>query len=255
MKRYAAILSAIVIASAALTASAVEKKADQLFYEGNAFYEAREYAKAFQDYDAIMTSGIESGNLYYNIGNSFFKMGKIGYAILFYEKAKRIMPDDSDLKSNLAYAASLVDEPYIQPTRERGLVKLINQLFDDFSLNMITAACGACYIIVVAMLLLFIVRPSAARRAAFAFWVFFAIFVINLAALGTRFYDEEVLKKGVVVAKGVECKYEPIDSSTTYYTLREGARVNILSARNGWLKIERLDGKIGWVDKEAVKQI
>jgi len=85
-----------------------KREPNQLFYKGNSFYEKRDYAKAVESYLAASDLGVMSGHLYYNTGNGFFKLEKIGYAILYYEKAKRIMPGDSDLKSNLDFAKSMV---------------------------------------------------------------------------------------------------------------------------------------------------
>lgn len=106
------ILIAIVFFSLAGIAIAEdEKPADpnKLFYSANSSYEKREYSKAIEEYNKILDLGIDSGPLYYNMGNSYFKSGKLGMAILYYAKARRLMPYDSDLKANLNYARSLVE--------------------------------------------------------------------------------------------------------------------------------------------------
>ena len=62
---------------------------NQLFYTGNHYYQTQDYIKAVEEYVKLLDTGIENGNLYYNIGNGFLKLGKVGYAILCYEKARR----------------------------------------------------------------------------------------------------------------------------------------------------------------------
>jgi SH3-like domain-containing protein len=81
------------------------------------------------------------------------------------------------------------------------------------------------------------------------------LLVLNLSAAAVKYYDENMLKHGIVVKKEVECKYEPIDSSTTYYTLREGGDVIILSTKSDWRQIRRSDGRTGWVKRDAVEEI
>jgi SH3-like domain-containing protein len=58
-----------------------------------------------------------------------------------------------------------------------------------------------------------------------------------------------------LIHKSAECKYEPLEKSTTYYTLHEGAKVRILQTGNGWLKVRRADGRSGWLKKESVAGI
>ena len=89
----------------------------------------------------------------------------------------------------------------------------------------------------------------------FFFYLVLLLFLVALANFSVRYYSEEILTHGIVVEKEAECKYEPIDKSTTYYTLKEGQEVLVLTTRNGWRHIRRLDGKRAWVRKEAVEEI
>ena len=80
-------------------------------------------------------------------------------------------------------------------------------------------------------------------------------FFLNLGAFAIRYYDEDMLKRGIVVQKDADCKYEPIDKSTTFYRLQEGDEVSVIKTRGGWRQVKRSDGKIGWVAQEAVEEI
>ena len=81
-----------------------------LFKQANGFYQKGEYNKAADIYQQMITSGYKSGNLYYNLGNTYYKLGQKGMAILYYEKAKRLIPGDADLKANLAYVRDKTDQ-------------------------------------------------------------------------------------------------------------------------------------------------
>lgn len=256
MKKYIAITVIFTIMSAGAALAADQKATDpnQLFYNANRSYEKRDYVKAVEDYVAILDSGLESGSLYYNIGNGFLKLGKVGFAILCYEKARRLIPQDSDLKANLAYARSQVDAPAMNIPEENVVLKGIKRVFEDFSLNMIALAALALYLVVILVAALLILVPSAGRfKPLFLLLVLGSL--LSLTGLGVRYYDEEILKHGIVVLKSVETKYEPIDKSTTYYRLQEGNDVLVMNTRDGWRQIKRADGKIGWVKKEAVEEI
>lgn len=238
-------------------AYAQEKKAgpDQLFYSGNACYEKRDYARALEDYLKVVGAGVESGNLYYNIGNTYLKLNKPGYAMLYYERAKRLIPHDSDLKSNLAYARSLTGDASAAASEKNIIVRMIERPFSDFSLTKIAILAAIFYFIVILIQALFVFLPAIKSRFVFPFIAAFCAFGFILTAFGIRYYEEKYLEAGVVVQKGVECKYEPIDKSTTYYTLQEGSGIYILKTRNGWRQVRRHDGKVGWVNKETVEVI
>jgi len=226
-----------------------------LFYKANSLYEQREYEKASEEYAKILNIDSESGPLYFNIGNTFFKMGKTGYAILAYKKAQRLMPGDGDLKSNLAYAESLTEDSALRALPQNKVAWLFLFPFREYSLNTVSFLLIAFYLMLVAMLLTGIINPVLKRRMTIIFLPVLAGFLLTLGAFCIRYYDEEMLNYGVVVAKEADCKYEPIDKSNNYFTLKEGQEVLVLKTRNGWSRIKRLDGKLAWVKSEAVEEI
>jgi len=251
------LLAAAISLSAACYSCAEQPKEDpnKLFYAANSLYEKQDYVKAIEAYVKILDMGLESGNLYYNIGNGFLKLGKLGYAILCYEKAKRFIPQNSDLKSNLAYAKSLVAASAFEVPSKNIIIRGIRKPFKDFNLNAIAISAMILYIIVVLIAVVFILNPLVVKRFMLIFLAFLALFLLNAGAFAIRYYDEDILKHAIVVAKEVECKYEPIDNSTTYYKLQEGDEVIVLKTRNDWRQIKRLDGKISWIKKSAVEEI
>lgn len=251
---FAIAILAVSLLFAAFAEEARQSDPSQLFYAGNSYYEKRDYAKAIEEYTRIIDMGLESGSLYYNIGNCFLKLGKIGNAVLFYERAKRLMPQDSDLRSNLAYARSLVGDSG-QASARNLAARIVWRPFRYFNLNAVAASCVIFYLILILTQIVFLLKPHLKRRFRILIFTVLILFLFNLAAFGLRYYREKILTSGVVVQKEAECKYEPIDKSTTYYNLQEGSDVFILKTRNGWRQIRRPDGKIGWVKKEAVWEV
>jgi Bacterial SH3 domain./Tetratricopeptide repeat. len=228
---------------------------NQLFYTGNHYYQTQDYIKAVEEYVKLLDMGIENGNLYYNIGNGFLKLGKVGYAILCYRKAKRLIPHDSDLKANLAYARSLMDEAPSEEWQGNIVIRTVRKMCSDLSLGQIAAFALGTYLILVLVLAIFIFNPILGRKFGFIAVLLVMGFTFNALAFGIRYYGEVILKHGVVVQKNADAKYEPIDKSTTFYNLREGNGVIILNTKEGWRQIRRFDGKTGWVKKEAVEEI
>jgi len=228
---------------------------NKLFYMGNAQYEKGDYSKAVEDYINILDTGIESGNLYYNIGNGFLKLGKTGYAILCYEKAKRLIPRDSDLRANLAYARSITGATDLASSQQNIFLKALKEPFKDFNLNAVAISALALYLIVIHLMVLQIINPAVGRRLRMVRFLVSLLLAVNLGTFLVRYFDEEIKRHGIVIQKEVECKYEPIDKSTTYYALREGDEVSVIKTRNDWRQIRRHDGKMAWAKKEAIEEI
>ncbi|MCX5666285.1 MAG: hypothetical protein NT036_04485 [Candidatus Omnitrophica bacterium] len=252
-----AIMVLIFLVSSVNLAISAEEAEDPgaLFYKANSLYEGREYEKASEEYAKILNVDFDSGPLYFNIGNTFFKMGKIGYAILAYKKAQRLMPGDGDLKSNLAYAESLTEDSALQPPSQNRIAWFFKFPFREYSLNTVSAILIALYLILIGMLLTGIINPAFKRRMSILFYPLLIGFLLTLGAFIIRYYNEEILSHGVVVVKEAECKYEPIDKSNNYFTLKEGQEVLVLKTRSGWRRIRRLDGKLAWVKSDAVEEI
>lgn len=251
------LLAVFMLLSFSSIAAAEEVSSDpgNLFYKGNSLYEKREYDKAIEEYQKVLEEGVESGSLYYNLGNAYFKTGKNGYAILYYKKAARLMPADSDLKSNLSYAQSLTEDSGLQSLAANKLAWLVRIPFKEFTINGVARILIILYIIVMGLIVGGIISNSFKRKATFIFYPLLVLFLLALAGFSVRYYEEEILTKGIAVAKSAECKYEPIDKSTTYFTLKEGQEVFVLKTRNGWRRIKRIDGKLGWVKSDAVEEI
>ena len=86
----------------------------QLYKQANQLYEKKEYPKAAEVYE-IIASKVRNGNVYYNLGNTYFKLGQRGKAILYYERARQLMPRDKDIRGNLRYAISLNKDKQFAP--------------------------------------------------------------------------------------------------------------------------------------------
>ena len=99
-------LTIILVPSSSLAADKLEDK----FFQANKFYSQGEYKKAALLYEKITNSGVKTGNIYYNLGNTYFKLGRKGKAILNYERALKLIPQDEDLSANISFVRSALAE-------------------------------------------------------------------------------------------------------------------------------------------------
>ena len=229
-----------------------ESDARQLFYQGNIYYSKEKFKQATIDYEKALESGFESGPLYYNLGNAYFKQGSLGKAILNYLRGQRLMPRDADLNANLNYARSLI-KGGAAPSRAKWFRRIFFRLADSFSLNEITLLTAALYFIASIMIILLIVTKNSKRSIGYIAALVLAGLLVSTSLFCVQFSKTIIQKQAVVIARSSDAKFEPFGGATTFFTLNEGEVVNDVASRKDWIKIKRIDGKQGWIKSSAVE--
>jgi len=226
------------------------------FEEGNRLYREGRYEQALQAYKSILESGLESGFVYYNIGNCHYKLNRIGPAILYYERAARWMPNDPDLRANLALAnLAVVDR--IEPVRPFFLLRFSRWMMRLLTVEEWIGLTTVLYLIFMTFTILRIVtRKPRARRILSRFGAVSAILfllagLVLLARLRSdaRFAEAVIMRPEVVVMSG------PGEETTEIFTLHEGTKVSLDSRSGEWVEIILADGKVGWVRAEVLEEI
>ncbi len=223
-----------------------------LFYKANDHYEEADYDGAIAEYEKLLGMNYESGNLYYNLGNAYFKKNELGEAILSYERAKRLIPRDGDLESNYKYARSLVETTVRAPQKIWPL-RFIERMLDRFTVNEATIFISSLYIVITLILIISIFVRNRKRYFLIILSALIIIFLIASASLAVKIIS--LKGEAVIIARKAEAKFEPFERATTHFDLYEGMKVDIISSKDEWDKIERADGKAGWVKKSALEAI
>ncbi|MFA6357953.1 MAG: tetratricopeptide repeat protein [Candidatus Omnitrophota bacterium] len=219
-----------------------------LFYQANAYYREGKYNVAIKDYKKLIDSGLESGNLYYNLGNSYFKQGQLGLALLNYERAKFFIPQDSDLRSNFEYTLHTLNlEPQSFGSRAQ---RLVYKLFEAMTLDFLTVFLSIVYVILILFFILNLFSSGIKKVFGVAVSILLTLFILSAVALDGRI--NYLNKSAIVVSKEADVKFEPFAGATTYFKLNEGSRVEVTDKAESWYKLKRFDGKTGWVDKGAL---
>ena len=136
---------------------------DDLIAKANSFYQSGNFAQAAEAYRQVADAGYESPVLYYNLGNSYYRLGKIGYAILNYERAQKLAPGDDDITHNLALANSrIVDK--IDNIPPFFLFKWWESLLAFFTISGWTYTAYFFYILVLLSIALFFFTKSPFRQ-------------------------------------------------------------------------------------------
>ncbi len=247
-----------VMAMSGVTATHPPPVAQVEFYqEGNRLYQDGAFEDALASYLRLVEAGFESGEVYYNIGNAYFKLGDVAQSILYYERARRLLPGDADIQANLELARSLtVDE--IEPLPRFWLFAAVEWWVELLPRTVLIAVVGASYLVSTGVVLLLILKrgvPVAVwgRRIALASGVVFLLFGLNLTI---RELELGQTQEAVVLQPEVDVKSAPLDGETlTVFTVHEGTKVRIDRLSEEWAEVALEDGRVGWVPVGALETI
>lgn len=224
--------------------------------EAEVAYTKEDYKKAIELYQGILKSNGESVEIYYNLGNAYYKTGKMAPAILNYERALVLDPGDNDIRFNLQMARQrTVDK--IEPVGDFFLVNWFNSVQ-----NLVTADSWAkigivCFILFIGCLLLFFFsRWIRLKKVGFYLGVLLLIMVLFANIFAKHQKDELVNRThAIVFTPTVTIKSSPDASGTDLFVLHEGTKVSVKSTLGEWSEIELEDGNIGWMPSKDIETI
>jgi tetratricopeptide (TPR) repeat protein len=223
-----------------------------LFTEASRHYVESNYAEALEKYESILKLGYESGEIYFNMGNSYFKLGQIGKAILYYEKAARYFPGDEALGKNLDIARlQIVDKIEAIPRLRLSIWK--DELLNLVSVNALAWSTLFIFILFSILIALYILtRKTVARRTA---WIMAILFVVLLIIYTAKVYEIETKQYAIVMLPKIAVISEPSLSGTEVFVLHEGTKVRINRKLEDYAEITLADGKTGWIKLESLGMI
>ncbi len=245
----------LVLTTLASTLS-IAQTPEQVFDRGNQLYQQAKFADARDAYESILHNGLVSGELYYNLANTYYKLGDIGKAILNYERARRFMPNDDDVNHNLQLANLMITDK-IEPTPRLFIWDYWDGIKAAFSLNAITWIAYGLFVLLVGSLSLVVVARTyrlrrfgvlSAGTSLVALILCITLFVGKLGEL-TR------LNAAVVTAKITTVKNSPDPKSSDAFVLHSGVKVTITDSVNEWVKVRLADGKVGWMEESDAEVI
>ena len=250
-------LTVLLLMMLPLGAQAAQSYPDSLWNAGVKAYQEGDFATALQDWQDVQATGLKSKELYYNLGNAYFKNGEIAPSILWYERALRLDPSDDDIRYNLEYARSLtqdrideVPEIFFEQWGHAMCYLLPSNTWALIGLVMLAVS--------VAFALLFLLgSTSGKRRLGF----FAGIFCFLLSVLGWDFAQwqrQEALAqdKAIVMRPVTSVKSSPSEAAAKdLFILHEGTQVKVLDNVSGYSQIVIADGRQGWIPAADIEII
>jgi len=218
----------------------------------NSAYQEQNYQKAEQEYMKLVTDGVKNYELFYNLGNTYFKLNDLGNARLYYEKAAKFEPLNQELNENITMLmANIKDKEEV----ERSFIEtLLRKIYYTFSINLLGVFAVIFFILMMAFIVFLIMSRSAVlKRIVKVFLVIFAVifFLVTVTEV-MRIRDFYADNNAVILDEVVIAYSGPNEDFPQVFTIHEGLKVSIERFDNEWVLIKLPSGNGGWVLTSAL---
>ena len=224
--------------------------------EADSAYIRGQYQQAIKDYEMLLKQGA-SADLYYNLGNAYYRSENITRAVLNYERALLLSPGDRDVRFNLQIArAKTIDK--IVPESEMFFFTWYRSLVNLMSVDAWawTALIALALLIVLLLVYLFSERIWLRKVGFFGGFVLLILFALSNLFAWQQKQDLLFRKGAIVISPSVTVKSTPAKNGTDLFILHEGTKVSITDGTmKGWMGIRIADGKEGWIESNMIEEI
>lgn len=244
--RFAALVCLLASVAGAVSPEAMAR-ADQAFRQANAAYEKTDYAQAADLYRRAIDEGIADSRLYFNYANCLFRQNQLGMAILYYEKARKLDPNDPDIAYNLRFVNAQIQDKVPAP-EENFLTRALSYAHAAFSINQgLWIELGLFTFLGLAAILCLYVG-TALRTALAVLMVVAGLGMLTLApSLAMKIKDQETLRFAIVLKPSVDMYSGPGENFQVLTQVHEGTRFEIVETRGDWVSVKLANGKGGFV--------
>ena len=247
--RVSMILVLLALMIPAASHAVTKENADAEYTKGN-------YQQAIRDYEQLLQYGV-SAEIYYNLGNAYFRTDNITKAILNYERAHMLAPGDEDINFNLQFARSKTIDR-ITASDEMFFVNWYQSLVTLTTVDRWAFTAVLSIVLVLVLLLVFLFAESITLRKMgfYGAVVFLVLFILAnvFAYQQKRMWENR--KGAIVTASSVNVMKSPADKADTSFVLHEGTRVDITDKSiKGWCGIRIADGREGWMQADKMEEI
>ncbi|MBR6201649.1 MAG: tetratricopeptide repeat protein [Bacteroidaceae bacterium] len=225
--------------------------------EADALYEKENYTEAAAAYESVQKTQGVAAEVYYNLGNCYYKQDKIPLAVLNYERAFLLDPGDGDIRANLALARGKTIDKVVPPS-EMFFVTWWRDLTNCMSMNEWAILGIVSFVLMLFGILayMFVSHLGVRKVGIYGAMVLLVVAVIaNLAAV-SQHISQTHRDTAIILSPAVTVKSSPSEKSTDLFLIHEGSKVEILDgSMKEWMEVKFEEGKQGWVPIKALEVI
>lgn len=234
----------------------VASEEGNIFVRANSLYEEGQYEKASILYESLIRDGIKDADVFYNLANAYYRQNIIGKAILNYERALMVNPNDEETKENLEFTRSLItdkiEKPEISP-----LQTIFFFYYYYFSVNTLAILFLVLFSIFSGSLCLNILLSSEKLKSVFSTIAISSLFflIIITSALSLKYHNKYVVSHAIITSEKAAAFSGTGENYEVLFTIHEGTKITIEEKREGWLKASLANGLTGWLKASNAEKI
>jgi tetratricopeptide (TPR) repeat protein len=240
--------SACIVAFLVLGAASSLAQGDSEFAKANQEYAQSHFAEAISGYQALVRSGQWSGNLFYDLGNAYFRTGDFGHAILNYERALALERHHPEASANLQIARDESRALELQPSWPERYLQFAS--VDQYG---IAGAIAFWLVAFTVVMLIFVRRRAAALIATSVFSLL--ISAVAIYAMYTLEHGSKGDALAIVTGKDVQARLATADTANSVLALPPGSEIKVLSTRGDWIYAALPNDLRGWIPAKDAQQV
>ena len=225
---------------------------EEIFLRGNEAYEQERFEDAVDAYRTVLKYRIVDPRVEFNLGNAEFRLGRLGPAILHFERAKRLDPTDRDVRDNLQYARSFCFD-VVEPEPRPAVIRMLHTVQDRLGPDQQAWLSAAVFWAILILLGWGLSGPG--RFSATLGWALAcALLVLALSSFSWYLtYDRiEGKQLAVVLVESVDVLAGPGDNNATLFTVHEGLALEVRDVRDEWIQVSLPNGLHGWLSSDSL---
>jgi len=230
--------------------------ADSLMMRGNRAYDHQQYDTAINMYKRVLKMGLVSPKLYFNLGDAYFRKKDIPSAILYFEKAKKLDPNNPEILYNINLANTMIPDK-IDKVPQMFLKRWWNYFYDLFDANtwaILSLVSFALFVLLVGVFILSH-RRGAKKLSFFLGVIMLLASVASFGLASQKKYYIQHYNEAIIFVPSITAKSSPTPNSVDLFVIHQGTKVRLLDEVDGWRKIRLQNGSIGWLPDQSMKEI
>lgn len=231
----------------------VKGYSDPLLQQAEKAYDSKKYKEAIVNYEQLVKEGYKSYQLYYNLGNAFYRNNELGKAIYYYELARKIDPNDEDVRINLGIASTKTLDKI--DSKENFFISAVKtNILSSFTTNTwawLTIASlffGALLFFVFVNSSVVLIKRLAFVLSCLCIGSFVLTYFLGYSALNAKLEN----KFAIITSKEIRIMNEPTPTASSKFNLHEGTKIRVVENNGDWLLIKLDNGNEGWVKASDV---
>ena len=253
MKQFILVILIIIVGNQAYSGN---REIIEKFNEADNFYEQNNFEEALKLYNEIIAEGYESGDLYFNIANTYYRMNIVGLSVYYFEKARISDPVNEDITYNLELALLRIkNRPAVMP--ELAVVSFFKQII-MFRTNDFWGILSLVLFIGFLFVLFSFMNSNSPRQKKVRFLISSIIFVFSLISFLFAQYQTGRINSddiAIIISQEINAKSSPDENATDLFKIYEGYKIYIEKRSDDWSEIKLTDGKKAWIKNEHFKII